>query len=72
MARGGSIEFDVKVNVYYQACPVCGGRGTVPNDFYDCRGVGTSTSREQCRRCVGSGTIVVPVVADALSREQSP
>ena len=42
-----------------QVCPVCGGRGTVPQGFY--YGVDnpdtTDTSRETCRACGGRGVI---------------
>lgn len=42
-----------------QLCPVCQGRGSVPPDFYAQLGSGTSVTREQCRRCIGRGTITV-------------
>lgn len=45
----------------WQTCPICQGCGTVPADFYARLGVGTSTAREQCRRCEGTGTIEQPV-----------
>ena len=38
-------------------CPVCGGCGTVPPDFYGCLGVGTNCSRETCRTCGGTGVL---------------
>ena len=41
----------------WQACPVCGGCGTVPPDFYTRLGVGTSCARERCRTCNGSGVV---------------
>lgn len=40
-------------------CPVCEGRGWVPNGFYgvvDC----TSTANETCRSCNGAGIIWTP------------
>lgn len=39
-------------------CPVCGGCGTVPHDFYNRHGMSTSTARESCRSCLGRGIIV--------------
>jgi DnaJ-class molecular chaperone len=60
MADAGTIDVSVKVAGYWQTCPVCVGRGTVPPDFYECFGYGTSTARGRCRRCVGTGTIAVP------------
>ncbi len=44
----------------WQTCPVCQGCGTVPADFYARMGVGTSSARESCRRCDGTGTIEQP------------
>lgn len=41
-------------------CPVCGGRGTVPNGFYDVGypyGSGTSALPETCRSCTGTGVV---------------
>jgi DnaJ-class molecular chaperone len=44
-------------------CPVCGGRGLVPQGFYTAIGVhyfsATNTAPEKCRTCFGSGYIVV-------------
>jgi hypothetical protein len=40
-----------------QACPVCGGCGSVPADFYTRLGVATSASRERCRTCEGRGVV---------------
>jgi len=44
-------------------CPVCLGKGLVPNGFYNAIGVNsystTSTSPERCRSCGGSGYIVI-------------
>ncbi len=67
MAEIGKLTFDVDVKVtsYWQVCPVCTGCGTVPPDFYTRLGCGTSLAREQCRRCKGTGTIAVPIVAGA-------
>lgn len=47
----------VVVETIHTLCPVCGGCGTVPPDFYSRMGVGTSTARVGCRRCDGLGTI---------------
>ena len=42
-------------------CPVCEGKGIVPNGFYDAIGVNTWTTSdvtpETCRTCNGSGII---------------
>lgn len=43
---------------YPVVCPICGGCGTVPNDFYMRAGVSTSTARETCRSCGGSGKCI--------------
>lgn len=40
-------------------CPVCEGRGTVPNGFYFGGGYSTSTTPETCRSCNGKGYILV-------------
>lgn len=44
-----------------QICPVCGGKGLVPNGFYIAVGtpyyITTSTSPETCRSCNGKGYI---------------
>jgi DnaJ-class molecular chaperone len=71
MAKGGSIEFDVKINGYWQTCPICTGCGTVPADFYARLGVGTSTARERCRRCSGTGTIAVPIASESRRKQAS-
>lgn len=45
-------------------CPVCGGKGIVPNGFYIAVGTPyystTSTAPETCRSCGGKGIIIVP------------
>lgn len=42
-------------------CPVCNGKGIVPNGFYSCVGdtiiSTTTTIPEQCRSCKGTGVI---------------
>ncbi len=38
-------------------CPVCGGCGSVPHDFYMRLGASTGTFRELCRSCNGSGIV---------------
>ena len=38
-------------------CPICDGCGSVPADFYARTGAGTSTARELCRPCGGSGMV---------------
>jgi len=38
-------------------CPVCYGTGTVPADFYSQIGSTTSTARERCRSCWGTGIV---------------
>ena len=48
----------------YQVCPVCEGKGIVPNSFY-LYPVGqgftsSSTTPEQCRTCMGKGIILEP------------
>ena len=41
-----------------ELCPVCGGTGQVPSDFYG--GETTTAGYMQCRSCHGSGYILVP------------
>mgnify|MGYP000558021607 FL=1 len=41
-------------------CPVCSGKGLVPNGFYSCTGntiISTSTAPEQCKSCKGTGVV---------------
>lgn len=41
-------------------CPVCYGKGIVPNSFYNCAGDGwssTITVPETCRTCGGTGIV---------------
>lgn len=41
-------------------CPVCSGKGLVPNGFYSCTGntiISTSTTPEQCKSCKGTGVV---------------
>jgi len=38
-------------------CPVCGGRGTMPHDFYTRLGASNATGPVQCRSCGGSGIV---------------
>ncbi len=42
-----------------QKCPICEGRGILPNGFYNPLPLGstTSTAPEICKRCGGIGTI---------------
>lgn len=44
-----------------EICPVCGGKGLVPNGFYNAVGTSsyttTNTSPETCRSCNGKGYI---------------
>lgn len=42
-------------------CPVCQGRGEVPNGFYNYIGATTTchTAPEQCRSCNGHGYLVI-------------
>lgn len=49
----------------WQACPVCGGRGTVPNGFYSLSTIATSTMPERCRTC-GGGTVIPMPRQDGL------
>jgi len=46
----------------YQKCPVCGGRGIVPQGFYlyteGQEFASTSCAPEQCKTCNGSGILV--------------
>ena len=47
-----------------QRCPVCMGRGLVPNNFYaTTSGIGSTTQTylpEKCRTCNGAGVIILP------------
>lgn len=45
----------VVTRTYPVACPICGGCGTVPHDFYTRLGQSTSTARETCHHCSGGG-----------------
>jgi DNA-directed RNA polymerase subunit RPC12/RpoP len=38
-------------------CPVCGGRGTMPHDFYRGLGASNATGPVQCRSCGGRGIV---------------
>lgn len=41
-------------------CPVCSGKGLVPNGFYSCTGntiISASTAPEQCKSCKGTGVV---------------
>lgn len=38
-------------------CPVCGGRGTVPCNFYTGSASTTSTSEVECKSCHGEGIL---------------
>ncbi len=46
----------------WQSCPVCGGRGIVPQGFYTYPEgqdfSSTSALPEECRTCVGAGIIL--------------
>lgn len=49
---------------YYtiQQCPICEGRGNVPNGFYSRLGGGRSTLNETCETCDGKGILKVSVM----------
>ena len=38
-------------------CPVCGGKGQVPSDFYSPFTYSTTLPFQQCRACCGSGIL---------------
>ena len=38
-------------------CPVCGGTGTVPSNFYNHSQTGTTCNPEPCRSCNGTGIV---------------
>lgn len=44
----------------WQACPVCGGRKSMPMGFYPGQAMATNTAESQCRTCTGLGVIVRP------------
>jgi DnaJ-class molecular chaperone len=46
-------------------CPVCLGRGTVPNNFYLGGTSSSSTAPEMCRACTGNGIVWGPRCSDA-------
>ena len=50
-----------------QLCPVCCGKGLVPNGFYSAIGTTTyttsSTTPETCRSCGGNGYIIIQETA---------
>lgn len=72
MAQGGDITFTVKVDGYWQCCPICMGCGTVPPDFYEQVGFTTTTARTRCRRCNGTGTVEVPIVSQKSAKPSPP
>lgn len=49
--------------MYLEKCPVCNGKGTVPNGFYTTNNgfyYSTTTGSEICRSCYGKGYISIP------------
>jgi DnaJ-class molecular chaperone len=72
MANGGTIDVKVRVTGYWQACPVCGGRGFVPAGFYSFGGHLHATNAERCRTCRGETMVRCPVApgADASDEER--
>lgn len=52
----------IKRTLEYQRCPVCEGRGHLPQGFYLTKnfGIGTYNSTEECRTCWGRGIIERP------------
>nr|DAG31325.1 MAG TPA: hypothetical protein [Caudoviricetes sp.] len=55
-----SLWFEKKKTKQPYRCPVCLGKGIVPNGFYNCIGntiISTSTIPEQCKSCNGKGVI---------------
>jgi DnaJ-class molecular chaperone len=38
-------------------CPVCDGKGIVPNSYYSYSTVSTAANDEPCRSCFGTGVI---------------
>ena len=49
-----------------QKCPVCEGRGTVHEGFYDQAPSCTAIIRPTCRSCGGRGMVFVPGGAEPL------
>jgi DnaJ-class molecular chaperone len=47
-----------------ERCPVCEGRGMVPQGFYGEQSVATQTGTEPCRSCGGAGIITTPAVVE--------
>lgn len=54
-----------------QVCPVCNGRGLVPNGFYDTSYSSSSTAPEICRSCQGKGYLVIPDLTDSYYKVKS-
>ena len=49
--------------MYLEKCPVCNGKGIVPNGFYTTNNnfyYSTTTCGEICRSCYGKGYISIP------------
>jgi len=55
-------------------CPVCQGRGTVPDMFYSWPIIEATTSSSvtmaTCRSCNGKGYVVVRTVTEAVKEEK--
>lgn len=55
------IENEIKKNIA-QCCPVCYGKGIVPQGFYTSTGmtwVSNGSGSEKCRSCQGKGYIII-------------
>jgi len=54
-------------------CPVCNGRGLVPNGFYTAIGVqyysSSSTTPEKCKSCNGTGVVHDRVICQSTDVE---
>lgn len=58
-SHGGNF-FSVNINKKPHICPVCSGKGIVPNGFYSSTRniwIITTTVPEKCRSCDGTGVV---------------
>lgn len=56
------LKYEIKTSQHAELCPVCYGKGIVPEGFYRSTGmtlVANGSGSEQCKACQGRGYVII-------------